>query len=171
VRRIVILGRGGAGKSTLAEGLGSALALPVIELDKHFWASDLSPTPTDRWAEIQRALVSGSGWVIDGDLGPYDVLSVRLRAADTVVVLDFPLWRCAWRALRRSRERLDFWRWLITYRRRGLPAVLSAIAEHAPHAELHILRSPQSVIQFLTEAAEERTTKTKHRRIGGRGDR
>lgn len=90
MRRVVILGRGGAGKSTLAARLGNALGLPVIELDRHFWAPDLTPTPKDRWARIQRRLSSGQAWVIDGDLGPYDVLDVRLRAADTVIVLDFP---------------------------------------------------------------------------------
>ena len=37
---------------------------------------------------------------MDGDLGPYDVLDVRLQAADTVVFLDFSPLRCAWRALR-----------------------------------------------------------------------
>ena len=95
MKKIVILGRGGAGKSTLAAHLGTALALPVIELDRHFWAPDLAPTPEDRWTDIQRPLTSGPRWVIDGDLGPYDVLDVRLRAADTVIVLDFPLWRCA----------------------------------------------------------------------------
>lgn len=149
MRRVVILGRGGAGKSTLAARLGATLALPVIELDKHFWAPDLTPTPQDQWAEIQRRLASGQRWVIDGDLGPYDVLPVRLQAADTVIVLDFPLWRCAWRALRRSRENLAFWRWLFHYRRRSLPLIMSAIADHAGHAELHLLRNPHAIDQFL----------------------
>ena len=36
---------------------------------------------------------------MDGDLGPYDVLDVRLQAADTVVFLDFSPARCAWRVL------------------------------------------------------------------------
>ena len=152
MNRIVILGRGGAGKSTLAAHLGAALALPVIELDKHFWAPDLTPTPNDRWAQIQRRLTSEQQWIIDGDLGPYDVLDVRLQAADTVIVLDFPLWRCAWRALRRSRENLAFWRWLLTYRRRSLPAVMAAIAEYADHAELRLLRTPDAVKQLLTQA-------------------
>jgi hypothetical protein len=48
---------------------------------------------------------------MDGDFGPYDVLDVRLQAADTVVFLDFSPARCAWRAVRRSRERADFWWW------------------------------------------------------------
>jgi len=148
----VILGRGGAGKSTFAARLGAALALPVIELDKHFWAPDLTPTPKDQWAVIQRQLTSGQRWVIDGDLGPYDVLGVRLQAADTVIVLDFPLWRCAWRALRRSRENLAFWRWLFAYRRRSLPTVMAAIAGNAAHAELRVLRGPRDVEQLLSQA-------------------
>jgi adenylate kinase family enzyme len=152
MRRIVILGRGGAGKSTLAARLGATLALPVIELDKHFWAPDLTPTPKDQWAQIQRRLTSGEQWVIDGDLGPYDVLDVRLQAADTVIVLDFPLWRCAWRALRRSRENLAFWRWLLAYRRRSLPTIMVAIAANAGRADLHLLRNPRAVEQLLTRA-------------------
>ena len=148
----MILGRGGAGKSTLAARLGAVLALPVIELDKHFWAPDLTPTPKERWVDIQRQLTSGQRWVIDGDLGPYDVLDVRLQAADTVVVLDFPLWRCAWRALRRSRENLAFWRWVIAYRRRSLPTILAAIASNAGQAQLHVLRNPRAVEQLLARA-------------------
>ena len=61
-------------------------------------------------------LIQEDGWIMDGDLGPYDAVEVRLRAADTVIFLDFSLVRCAWRALRRSRERADFWLWLLQYR-------------------------------------------------------
>jgi len=153
MRRVVILGRGGAGKSILATRLGAALGLPVIELDKHFWPPDLTPPLKTQWAAAQRRLTAGERWILDGDLGPYDDLPVRLKAADTVVVLDFPLWRCAWRALRRSRENLVFWRWLFTYRRDGLPMVMAAIARHAGrNARVHILRTPRAVEQFLSHA-------------------
>jgi adenylate kinase family enzyme len=107
--------------------------------------------PRPRWTDIQHRLTSGQRWVIDGDLGPYDVLDVRLRAADTVIVLDFPLWRCAWRALRRSRENVAFWRWVLTYRRRSLPTVMAAIASNAAHADLRVLRSPRAVKQLLNQ--------------------
>ena len=101
----MILGPGAAGKSALAAWLGEITGLPVIELDKWFWRAGLAATSPDQWAAIQRELVQQEAWIMDGDLGPYDVPDVRLRAADTVIFLDFPRVRCAWRAVRRSRER------------------------------------------------------------------
>ena len=61
----------------------------MIELDKLFWRQGLAATPRGQWAAIQRELVSQQSWIMDGDLGPYDVIDVRLQAADTVVFLDF----------------------------------------------------------------------------------
>jgi adenylate kinase family enzyme len=151
VKRVVVLGRGGAGKSTVAVQLGMLIGLPVIELDKYFWSSDLTPRPVEQWKALQRNLISAERWILDGDLGPYDVLDVRLQAADTVIVLDFALWRCAWRAARRSRENLVFWRWLVSYRRRSIPGVRAAIAAHARDADVYLLRKPRDVRQFLAQ--------------------
>ena len=115
MQRVVILGRGAAGKSVLAARLGQITGLPVIELDQHFWRPGLNATPAAEWAQTQSELTRREAWIMDGDLGPYDTaLGARLAAADTVIVLDFPFVRCAWRALRRSRERADFWRWLLS---------------------------------------------------------
>lgn len=92
---------------------------------------------------------------MEGDLGPYDALEIRLRAADTILVLDFSLPRCAWRAMRRGPERADFWHWLITYRRKSRPILTQAIATHAPRANLHIFRNPAQLIKFLAKLATD----------------
>ena len=68
---------------------------------------------------------------MDGKLGPYAV-EPRLRRADTVNILDTSLLRCAWRAARRGRERLDFWTWTIRWRRVSRPQLLNAVADFAP---------------------------------------
>ena len=153
MRRVVILGRGAAGKSELAARMGEITGLPVIELDRLFWRPGLTATPRADWAELQRGLASGVSWIMDGDLGPYDEPGVRLAAADTVVILDFSLPRCAWRALRRSRERADFWRWLIGYRRRSLPLIVREIASHAGSADVRVLKRPRAVRVFLAGIA------------------
>jgi len=150
------VGPGAAGKSTLAVCLGKITGLPVIELDKLFWPASLVAMPRDHWAAIQRELTRRESWIMDGDLGPYDVVDVRLQAADTVVFLDFSLVRCAWRALRRSRERADFWRWLFSFRRRSRPLLRQAIAEHAGDADIYVLRTPRAVRRFVAQAASGR---------------
>jgi adenylate kinase family enzyme len=152
---VVILGRGGAGKSTLARRLGETTALPVIELDTLYWKSGLTETAPAEWGAAQRQLVQQDAWILDGDLGPYDhALDIRLQRADTIIVLDFSLPRCAWQALRRGRERADFWHWVWTYRRHSLPFLMQAITAHAPHAAVHLLRNPRMVRRFLARLSE-----------------
>ncbi len=149
VERVVILGRGGAGKSTAALRLGRLTGLPVIELDKHFWRPGLVATPPEAWSEIQLRLAAANCWIMDGDLGPYDALAARLSRADTVLVLDFSLVRCAWRVLRRSRERTDFWWWLLTWRYRSRAAVVHAATSIAVDADVYIVRTPHQLGLFL----------------------
>ncbi|HEV8223577.1 MAG TPA: hypothetical protein VGQ05_25210 [Streptosporangiaceae bacterium] len=149
------MGPGAAGKSTLARALGEATGIPVTELDRVFWRPGLAATPKEEWSAVQAELVARPAWILDGDLGPYDVIEVRLRAADTVVFLDFSLVRCAWRAIRRSRENADFWRWLLAYRRRSRPALIAAIAAHAPAARVCVLRTPRAVRRFLANARRQ----------------
>jgi adenylate kinase family enzyme len=147
---VVILGRGGAGKSVLGRRLGELAGLPVIELDSLFWQDGPVPAEPARWATQQHDLAGQDAWVIDGDLGPFDqALGIRLTAADTVIVLDFSLWRCVWRTLRRGREQAIYWRWVLAYRGQYLPRILAAIAANAPNAQVHVLRDPAAVRRFL----------------------
>ena len=162
VQRVVILGPGGAGKSTLARRLGERTGLPVVHLDEHFWHPGWVETPRDEWRLVQRRLLGGDRWIADGNYS--GTLEERLPRADTVVVLDFPWWRALPRALRRSianhgravqapgcAERLDlkFIWWIVRYRWRSRPKVLRLVAELGPAADLHVLRSPRAVDTFL----------------------
>lgn len=156
MRRVVILGPGASGKSTLAIQLSEITGLPVIELDKIFWRPGLAATPGEEWIKLQERLVEENAWILDGDLGPYDAVEVRLQAADTVIFLDLSLVRCAWRAIRRSRERTDFWLWLLRYRRQSHPFLMEAIDKYAGHAALHIIRKPEALRRFVTDVRRNR---------------
>jgi len=155
VNRVVILGPGASGKSTLAVQLGEITGLRVIELDKIFWRPSLAATPREQWVEVQRSLAADSGWIMDGDLGPYDAVEVRLQAADTIIFLDVSIARCAWRAIRRSRERLDFWLWLLRYRKNSRPWLMKTIANHAPNATVRVLCNPEAVSRFLADVRRD----------------
>jgi adenylate kinase family enzyme len=68
MRRVVVVGPGASGKSTLAARLGEITGLPVVELDKIFWRDGLVATPREEWIEIQRELVARDTWILAGDL-------------------------------------------------------------------------------------------------------
>ncbi|HEX8769665.1 MAG TPA: hypothetical protein VF711_02720 [Acidimicrobiales bacterium] len=151
MKRLLVLGPGASGKSTFAKAVGDATAIPRTALDKVFWSADLEPTPREEWIEIQELLTRPDTWILDGDLGKYDALEVRLPYADTVVVLDLPTWLCAWRAMWRSRERRDFWWWLLTWRWKYRPQLMRAIGRHAAAAELLVIRNRRDVERTKAE--------------------
>lgn len=148
---MVIFGRGGSGKSTLARRLAAITCIPSVELDKEFWNDELDVMPRALWTQRQHDLASANRWIMDGDLGPYDDVEPRLHRADTVIILDISLCRCAWRAVRRGRERRDFWRWTIGWRRINRPELLAQIEAHASQAEIITLRSPVAVEKWLEQ--------------------
>ena len=110
LRRIAIMGGGGAGKSTLARQLGAALDLPVIHLDQlAFGPGWVRRSPEALQADLAPA-VEQDRWIVEGSYGEASALT--LPAADLVLWLDQPvLLRLlrAWRktVIHRGRPRPD----------------------------------------------------------------
>jgi adenylate kinase family enzyme len=92
-RRIVILGRAGSGKTTLARQLGERMGAPVICLDA-IWAA-LNPKddiPTFR--ALMQTLHTGETWISDGNFAAV-TFDIRLPRADLIVWPDPPKLACA----------------------------------------------------------------------------
>lgn len=151
---MVVLGRGGSGKSTAALRLGRITGLAVIELDQHFWSPTLRPLSKAEWLRVTGDLAARPRWIMDGDLGPHDVLGPRLQRADTVLVLDYGLLRCVWRSLRRSREGAGFYWWVLTWRSRSRAILVDAIAEHAPAAVCQVVKKPKDLESWFSTVPE-----------------
>ena len=114
VRRIVVKGSSGAGKSTFAAELARRLSLTFIELDGLFHGPNSSaPTVAEFRTRVESALaLAASGWVVDGN---YDskLEDLVLGPADTIIWLDLPfyvkfsrVWR---RTLGRIRGDVELW--------------------------------------------------------------
>ena len=164
---MAVIGSPGSGKSTFARRLGAHTGLPVIHLDEHFWRPGWEPTPDDEWHDVVTGLAAGDEWIIDGNYTR--TIDLRARAADTMVLLDYPALGCVARALRRSvtkfgqevqapgcPERVDpqFLRWIAGYRRHVRPRVLEMIAAAAPEVAVHVLARPSHADQFLHRLIE-----------------
>ena len=101
MRRIVVTGPAGAGKSELASRLGERLAIPVVHLDTLFWRPGWVATPPAEWEALQRRELGAPEWIVDSQAD--DMLPDWLDAADTVVFVDASPLRCLWRVARRRR--------------------------------------------------------------------
>src|SRR5688572_4725457 len=95
MRRVLIIGSAGAGKSTLAQQLGAIVGLPVIHLDAHYWNAGWKETPQEEWKQRVAELLRRDAWIMDGNYG--STLRERVEAADTVILLDLSRVRCLYR--------------------------------------------------------------------------
>lgn len=99
--RIAILGNAGGGKSTLARRLGAALGLPVTHVDSVQYKSGWQRTEDYECDRLLDEAANSERWIIDG-FGNRDVILRRVQRADTLLLVDFPLWRHYWWASKRQ---------------------------------------------------------------------
>ena len=169
--RIAIIGCGGSGKSRLSRSLGTALGISPVHLDSLYYDQDWKPLDKDRFAALQRDLVTAPRWIIDGNYA--SSLPIRLQAADTVIFLDLPGWTClrgiVQRRLRHhggqhkdigvyDRITWNFVRYILGYRRSMAPRVRQLIADHAAHAEVVMLRSRTAADSYLAVVTAQVTS-------------
>jgi adenylate kinase family enzyme len=100
MKKVIVIGSGGAGKSTFSRRLGEKLGIPVVHLDKLFWRPNWTRTPEDEWVEIVRREIARDEWVVDGNFG--GTREMRMQACDTVIFLDIPRRVCMFRILKRT---------------------------------------------------------------------
>jgi adenylate kinase family enzyme len=168
VKRVAVIGSGGAGKSMFARELGERTALPIIHLDRLFWKPGWVATPADEWHLVHDELIHADRWIIDGNYGGEMV--PRIAAADTVVFLDLPRFVCLWGALRRHwrhraggrpdmapglREHVDlkFLWWILRYPDKNRPSVLARLAKAPPSTQVIRIRSRRQAREILDSLA------------------
>jgi len=111
VRRVVVIGTTGSGKSRLAERLAEQTGLRVIELDALYWGKDWRPVPLELFRHRVERETTDDGWIVVGNYG--QVRDIVWPNADTLVWLDLSLplvmWRLLRRTVRRAATRTELW--------------------------------------------------------------
>jgi adenylate kinase family enzyme len=100
IKRVLIVGCPGAGKSTLAKQLSEITGLPLIYLDRHYWLPGWRRPDSASWRRTIEGLISQPAWIMDGNYS--GTLEQRLASADTLIHLDYPTGLCLWRVIRRT---------------------------------------------------------------------
>jgi adenylate kinase family enzyme len=166
MKKILVIGSGGAGKSTFAKRLGKILDIEVIPLDSVYWHPGWVEPPKPEWRKTVERLIAQDRWIMDGNYS--GTLDVRFAACDTVIFLDMGRMVCLWRVFKRAMkyrnqtrpdmaagcpERLNwkFAYWIWSYRKSTRPKIVKKLEEESAGKEIIWLRTAAEAEQFLSE--------------------
>lgn len=92
MKKVIIIGCPGSGKSTFARKLKDITGLPLYHLDMMFWNEDKTTVSRAVLTQRIRTVMQNPGWIIDGNYG--STMEMRFKECDTVFFLDYPLEVC-----------------------------------------------------------------------------
>ena len=164
MNRIMIIGCGGAGKSTLAHRLHKILGLPIYHLDQVYWKPGWIEPERPEWMAAADEVTAHPEWIIDGNYG--STMDARIERADTIVYLDMSTWKCLYRITKRiwqyrgtSRpdmtegcpERLDleFYHYVLTFNLTRRKALISKVRAVQDEKNVFILKNNRELENFL----------------------
>ncbi|MEM9161281.1 MAG: DNA topology modulation protein [Verrucomicrobiota bacterium] len=177
MNRVMIIGSGGAGKSTLAKKIETITKLPLVHLDQYFWLPGWKERPTDEWRSLQETLCAEPRWIIDGNYG--GTMDLRLAAADTIIFLDANRWLCLYRVLLRTIKHLgrarpdmpkdcperftyQFLSYIFNYPRTRRLKILNTLESLPDTKEVLVLKSKVDISNYLAsldKAQSENSTR------------
>jgi adenylate kinase family enzyme len=163
MKRVIVIGSGGSGKSTFARELGERTGIQVIHLDREYWRPNWEKTPTDEWEAKVAEMLKGDSWIIDGNFG--GTREMRMAAADTIIFLDLPRLVCMYRIFARTAkyygrsrpdmtegcyEQLDwdFIKWVWNYPKQSKIRLLREL-ERFRDKTVVMLKTKSDVVAFL----------------------
>jgi adenylate kinase family enzyme len=113
MKKIIVIGCPGSGKSYFSKKLSEITNIPKFHLDVLFWQENWVKTPRDEFLnKILDVINNNSSWIIDGNY--QSTLEFRIQYADTIFFLDMPTKLCLEsERLRRGKPRDDLPSYLI----------------------------------------------------------
>jgi adenylate kinase family enzyme len=158
MKKVIIIGCPGSGKSTFARTLREKTGLPLYYLDQMYWNSDRTHVDQDLFHVKLQAALQQEEWIIDGNFA--STMEWRLSACDTVFFLDYSLEVClSGIDARRGKSRPDmpwigleddesFISFIRKYNEESRPQVLALLARY-PDKQLIVFRNRDEAAAFL----------------------
>ena len=92
MKKVIVIGCPGSGKSTVSRALHNKTGIPLYHLDMMYWNADKTTVEKSVFLERLSAVLKKDEWIIDGNYG--STMEQRMAACDTVIFLDYPLDVC-----------------------------------------------------------------------------
>ena len=159
MKKIIVIGSPGAGKSTFARKLRDKTGLPLYYLDMIWHKPDKTNISEEEFDQRLSEIIACESWIIDGNY--QRTIESRLKACDTVFLLDYPLEICLSGAIERVgikqeempwvEEELDpeFRQWIEDFPKEKLPQIYELLEKYCEGKEIFIFRSRTEAEEYL----------------------
>ena len=157
MKKVIVIGCPGAGKSTFSRALQKKTGLPLYYLDVLFWNKDRTVVSREKFDKRLEEVLKQDRWIIDGNYGR--TLEMRLKECDTVFLFDLPVDECLRGAISRIgkvREDLpwveqeldeEFQQWILEFPTRELPHIYSLLEQYN-NKNIVVFRSRKEVDEY-----------------------
>ena len=88
MKKVIVIGCPGSGKTTFAEKLHKRMGLPLFHLDAIWHKPDRTHISREEYDERLAEILELEEWIIDGNYSR--TLEVRMQACDTIFLFDLP---------------------------------------------------------------------------------
>jgi len=166
MKKILVIGSCGAGKSTLSRKLSFKLNLPIIHLDQEYWKPGWKETPKNEFEARVRELIKRPSYIMDGNYA--STLDIRLSEADHLIFLDYPtritFWRVLWRIIGNygktrpdmtegclERFDLEFLHYVLMFNLISRKRITKILEKHKDQVNIVALKNDKEVNTYLAQ--------------------
>ena len=159
MKKVIVIGCPGSGKTTFAEKLHKKTGLPLYYLDTIWHKPDRTHISRDEFDDRIGEILALDEWIIDGNYSR--TIERRLAACDTVFLFDLPTEVCLEGATDRlGKDRYDmpwisteldpkFKNEIIEFRERKLPEIYNLIEKYGQNKKIVIFKLRKETDVFL----------------------
>lgn len=159
MKKIIVIGSPGAGKSTFSRKLREKMGLPLYYLDMIWHKPDKTNISREEFDFRIHKILKGNGWIIDGNY--LHTLEMRLEACDTVFLLDYPLEICLEGAEARIGQKredmpwvetefdMEFRQWILDFSASQLPVIYELLEKYQNRRKIYVFHSREETEKWI----------------------
>ena len=161
MKKIIVIGCPGSGKSTFSKALHKLTKIPLYHLDMLFWNADKTTVEKSVFLDRLFKITENGEWIIDGNYG--STMELRMQKCDTVIFLDYPVDVCLDGIKeRKGKPRSDmpwteddeddaeFLEFIKNYNAQSRPKVIELLKKYS-HKDIYIFSDRLQAEEFLNQ--------------------